>query len=155
VEPETSVQIDPQYDDKVDSSHLTDVIQWTLDHEGVSDPLTVALLITNDENIRRLNLQYRGEDATTDVLAFEMDNGSDSFVSPLAIIPHLGDLVVSYPRAITQAAEHGQSVSDELDRLVVHGLLHLLGYEDHDQHERERMWNRQEAILESIRTPAS
>ena len=128
------------------------MILRTLSHEEISEPLTVALLITDDRNIRRLNLQYLGEDAPTDVLAFGMGESGDGFVSPPAMVRHLGDLVVSYPRAATQAAEYGQSVSDELDRLVVHGLLHLLGYDDHGQQKRERMWSRQEAILEAIHT---
>jgi len=128
------------------------VILRTLSHEGISEPVTVALPVTDDHNIRRLNLQYLGEDAPTDVLAFGMGEGSDGFVLPPAMVRHLGDLVVSYPRAATQAAEYGQSVPDELDRLVVHGLLHLLGYDDHGQQERERMWSRQEAILEAIHT---
>lgn len=118
----------------------------------MSEPLTVALLVTDDYNIRRLNLQYLGEDAPTDVLAFGMGEGTDGFVSPPAMVRHLGDLVVSYPRAAIQAAEYGQSVPDELDRLVVHGILHLLGYDDHGQQEREQMWSRQEAILEAIHT---
>jgi len=128
------------------------LILQTLSEERISEPLTVALLVTDDRNIRTLNLQYLGEDAPTDVLAFGMGESADGFVSPPAMVRHLGDLVVSYPRAATQAAEYGQSVPDELDRLVVHGILHLLGYDDHGQQERERMWSRQEAILEAIHT---
>jgi probable rRNA maturation factor len=155
VEPETSVQIDPQYKDSVDPGRLTEAILRTLDQEGVTEPLTVSVLVTDDDNIRRLNLQYRGEDAPTDVLAFGTEENSDRFVSPPVIIPHLGDLVLSYPRAAMQAAEYNQSVPNELDRLVVHGILHLLGYDDHGQQERERMWSRQEAILETIHTSTS
>ncbi len=55
--------------------------------------------------------------------------------------------MVSYPRALAQAEEYGHSVEQELNRLVVHGLLHLLGYDDQSQAERQKMWDRQEAIL--------
>ena len=152
METEPSVQIHPQFEGRVDPKRLTEVILRTLSQEGISEPMTVALLVTDDHNIRRLNLQYLGEDAPTDVLAFGMGEGTDGFVSPPAMVRHLGDLVVSYPRAAIQAAEYGQSVPDELDRLVVHGILHLLGYDDHGQQEREQMWSRQEAILEAIHT---
>ncbi len=121
----------------------------TLHREGVADPLTLGLLITDDENIRRLNLTYRGEDAETDVLAFGMQNDYDGFVSPPSTPRHLGDVVVSYPRASIQAQACGHSIEEELDRLVVHGLLHLLGYDDQTDQERQTMWDRQEAILKA------
>jgi probable rRNA maturation factor len=110
----------------------------------------VGLLITDDNSIRRLNLEYRGEDSTTDVLAFDMTDGSDGFVSPPSAPPHLGEIVVSYPRALAQAAEYGHSEEEELHRLVIHGVLHLLGYDDRSRSDREAMWRRQEAALRSF-----
>ena len=107
-------------------------------------------MITDDNNIRRLNLEYRGEDRTTDVLAFDMTDGSDGFVSPPSAPPHLGEVVVSYPRALAQATEYGHSEEEELDRLVIHGILHLLGYDDHCRGDREVMWGRQEAAVQAF-----
>jgi len=107
----------------------------------------VGLLITDDENIKRLNLRYRGQDRETDVLAFGMENDQGRFISPPPLPPHLGDVVVSYPRAAAQAEACGHSIEKELDRLVLHGLLHLLGYDDQSDEERQRMWDRQERIL--------
>jgi probable rRNA maturation factor len=118
--------------------------------ESKSGPSTVGLLITDDNSIRRLNLEYRGEDSTTDVLAFDMTDGSDGFVSPPSAPPHLGEVVVSYPRALAQAAEYGHSEEEELHRLVIHGVLHLLGYDDRSRSDREAMWRRQEAALRSF-----
>jgi probable rRNA maturation factor len=126
------------------------VIRHTLELEGRSGPSTVGLLVTDDNSIRRLNLQYRGEDSTTDVLAFAMTDGSDGFVSPPSAPPHLGEIVVSYPRAVAQAAEYGHSEEEELDRLVIHGVLHLLGYDDHSPRDREAMWARQEAAVRAF-----
>ena len=148
---EPGVQIDPAFEGKADDRHLSEVMVRALSEEGLSEPVTVGLLITDDDSIRRLNLQYRGKDSTTDVLAFGMGESSDGFVSPPSMPPHLGDLVVSYPRAASQAAEYGHSVQAKLDRLVVHGVLHLLGYDDQSRQERESMWRRQEAILQAIR----
>jgi probable rRNA maturation factor len=144
---EPSVQVDPEFEARVDQHHLIDVIRHTLELEGKSGPSTVGLLITDDNNIRRLNLEYRGEDRTTDVLAFDMTDGSDGFVSPPSVPPHLGEVVVSYPRALAQATEYGHSEEEELDRLVIHGMLHLLGYDDHSLRDREVMWAKQEAAV--------
>lgn len=112
----------------------------------------MGLLITDDETIRGLNLKYRGRDTETDVLAFGMVDDLDGFVCPPSVPPHLGDVVVSYPRAAEQAAEYNHAVEEELDRLVIHGLLHLLGYDDEDEQGRQQMWARQEALVKSIRS---
>ncbi len=122
----------------------------TIREERLDEPATIGLLITNDDTIRELNLRYRGQHSPTDVLAFPHGEGSDGFVSPPSEPPHLGDIVVSFPRAMAQAAEHGHSVEEELDRLVVHGVLHLLGYDDQSEEEREAMWRRQEAMVRSF-----
>lgn len=135
----------------MDDEHLQRIAEIAL---GEQDPVfsaTVGLLITDDETIRGLNLRYRAQDRVTDVLAFQMLDERDGFVSPPSLPPHLGDVVVSYPRAAIQAAEYGHSVEEELDRLVVHGLLHLLGYDDEDEQKRQEMWTQQEALLKSIR----
>lgn len=122
----------------------------TLRQEGITKPITLGLLITDDDKIRGMNLTYRGEDRETDVLAFGMENDQGRFVAPSSVPIHLGDLVISYPRAVAQAEEYGQSVEEELNRLVVHGLLHLLGYDDQTDEKRHRMWDRQETILEEF-----
>jgi len=122
----------------------------TIREERLDEAATIGLLITNDDTIRELNLRYRGQHSPTDVLAFPHGEGSDGFVSPPSEPPHLGDIVVSFPRAMAQAAEHGHSVEEELDRLVVHGVLHLLGYDDQSEEEREAMWRRQEAMVRSF-----
>jgi probable rRNA maturation factor len=131
----------------VDQATLGELIRQALNNEDIATPLSLALLITNDETVRRLNLEYRGQDSVTDVLAFGMDQADTRFVSPLSLPPHLGDIVVSYPRALAQAEELGHSVEQELNRLVVHGVLHLVGYDDRSDEERQAMWARQEAIL--------
>jgi probable rRNA maturation factor len=147
LEIELSIQTDSQFRTKVDHATLGKLIRQALNNEDIATPLSLALLITDDENIRRLNLEYRAQDSVTDVLAFGIDQADTRFVSPLSLPPHLGDIVVSYPRALTQAEELGHSVEQELNRLVVHGVLHLVGYDDQSDEERHRMWDKQEAIL--------
>lgn len=147
MEIELSVQVDPAFRAKVDQERLDKIILQALLEEGITEPVALGLLITDDETIKGLNLRYRGQDEKTDVLAFDMENDQDQFVSPPLAPSYLGDMVVSYPRAVAQAEEYGHSTEEELDRLVVHGLLHLLGYDDQSDEERQIMWDRQETIL--------
>ena len=65
---------------------------------------------------------------------------------------YLGDVIISYPRAVSQAQEHGHSTEQQLDLLVVHGMLHLMGYDHADEEERAAMWARQDAILSNLST---
>jgi len=91
--------------------------------------LEVGVLLVNDAGMRRLNCLYRGIDRTTDVLSFPLlTNEKRPFTSHLL----LGDIVISLPQAGRQAAEYEATFYQELSRLLVHGLLHLLGY-DHEK----------------------
>ena len=78
--------------------------------------------------MRSLNRRYRGVDRTTDVLSFSLREGGFPSVQP----DLLGDIVISVPRADRQASEAGHSLSREIERLLIHGLVHLLGY-DHER----------------------
>jgi probable rRNA maturation factor len=124
---------------------------------GNADPGSeLGLVITDQEKIRELNLVHLGEDRPTDVLSFPMlpdsedEEDSVDFVTPPDGIAHLGEVIISYPQAVIQAEERGHSVQMEVATLVIHGILHLLGY-DHDEPEREgRMRARESEILTRI-----
>jgi probable rRNA maturation factor len=88
-----------------------------------------------------------GIDAPTDVLAFSAQEETEIFVVAPETVEYLGDVIVSYPRAVAQAGEARHEVEQELDLLIVHGLLHLLGYDHAEEEEKTLMWARQEAIL--------
>jgi probable rRNA maturation factor len=90
-------------------------------------PATVAVRLTGDEELRRLNHDYAGHDAVTDVLSFE---GSG---------PHLGDVAISWPAVVRQGLEYGHGEEVELGLLSVHGLLHLLGWDHQTATPREEM----------------
>jgi probable rRNA maturation factor len=113
----------------------------------------MGLKITGDEEIHKLNLQYLDEDRPTDVLSFPMNEQLDA--APVFVkVPdgklHLGDIVISYPTALKQAEEHNHPVNREIAILLIHGILHLLGY-DHDIPAREqKMHSREAAILTII-----
>ena len=143
-----ATQLDPQIEVEVDEERLHHLAVETLRLEGVAQSFELGLFITDDEGTRELNRRYRGVDEPTDVLAFGGE--VEGFVSP-PDQPQLGDIVISYPQAASQARERGHSVAQEIELLFLHGLLHLLGYEDEMPEKRARMWARQEEVLEALR----
>ncbi len=101
----------------------------------------LSLLITDDSEIRVLNKKFRARDAPTDVLSFPMDDGV-----------LMGDIAVSMERARAQARDAGVSEDEELARLLVHGLLHLLGYEHvHGGRQAAKMRKQEEFLLQCLR----
>lgn len=116
-----------------------------LRHEG--QPGEVALVLTDDQSIQELNRDFLGEDAPTDVLSFSALEEAGPFVSAPEAGGYLGDVIISYPRAVQQAREQGHAVELELDLLVVHGILHLLGYDHATEEEKSLMWSHQDSIL--------
>lgn len=123
--------------------------------EGVQQEYEVGITIMDDEGIRLLNRDYRGIDAPTDVLSFSVsDRGEDEPAvfgegeeEPLI----LGDIVISAERVEKQAAEYRHSTLRELCFLVVHGMLHLLGYDHEDKESEEKMFAKQKQVLESVK----
>lgn len=105
--------------------------------EECPDNTEVSILLTDDAQIAELNNQYRDVDGPTDVLSFSQTEGEDE---PIQGIEDglLGDVVISVETAQRQADEQAKSLESEIDMLLVHGLLHLLGY-DHALPEDERM----------------
>ena len=95
-----------------------------------SRPCELSLVLTDGTKVHELNRDYRGKDASTDVLSFP---ATPAATEP-GESPYLGDVVVSVPQARRQAHEHGREIDDELALLAVHGALHLLGYR-HDTDE--------------------
>ena len=110
----------------------------------------LGIMFVGDQRMRGLNRQYRGKDRTTDVLAFAMREAARPEVSRL-MPDMLGDVVISIPTAWRQAKEARRTLDEELACLLVHGILHLCGY-DHERGEKEarRMHRRERMILRSI-----
>jgi probable rRNA maturation factor len=90
----------------------------------------LSLVLVGNREIRKLNAKYRGKNYPTDVLSFPIVNGVPSDVSLL------GDVVISVEKARQQAQESGETLQEEMVRLLIHGILHLLGY-DHERSERD------------------
>lgn len=114
-----------------------------LAYQAAQGDLTVVL--TNDARLQQLNREYLGVDAPTDVLAFPASERD-----PESGVTYLGDILISIPRATAQAQAAGHPLESEVQLLVVHGALHLLGY-DHDRAAaKSRMWAAQARVLRRI-----
>jgi probable rRNA maturation factor len=117
----------------------------TLEHEAQSLDSELSVILTDDARLHELNLNYLGVDAPTDVLSFPA-----SETDPETGAPYIGDILISIPRAQTQAEAAGHSLEAELQLLVVHGVLHLIGHDHAQAKEKARMWKAQAEILESL-----
>ena len=115
----------------------------TLMNRSADGDLTVVL--TDDARLQELNRAYRGSDAPTDVLSFPATE-----TDPETGALYLGDLLISVPRADAQAKSAGHPLEYEVQLLVVHGVLHLLGYDHATAEEKARMWNAQAEVLERL-----
>ena len=138
---EINVLIDKELKGKFHTSWLKRIAERVLTFQGAGTNVELGLLITTEERVKQLNRDYRGRDEPTDVLAFsareEVGTELPPFVPPPDGVLHLGEVIISYPQAVIQAEEHRHSVRKELAILIIHGVLHLLGYE-HDKPELER-----------------
>jgi probable rRNA maturation factor len=148
--PKIVVRADSAYRKKIDSRRLREAAQKTLAHESAPSRAEITLVITGDDEIRDLNRQYRDVDAPTDVLSFAEAEADARFVAAPDESAYLGDVVISYPRAVAQAVSAGHSVADELLLLVVHGVLHLLGHDHASRAEKRKMWAAQKEILNEL-----
>ncbi len=129
----------------VDRAQLITAAETTLRLISPSRDSDLSLVIGNDALLRKLNHQYRGVDATTDVLSFsagEMDPDTHG--------EYLGDVIISLPRAQDQATANGHPLADELQLLVVHGILHLLGYDHLEHSDKKHMQAAQDLILREL-----
>ena len=118
---------------------LADLITHCLLEEGASGKWQVAVAFMDDSEIRFLHAQFMNNPVSTDILTFPYDDPDMSG----------GDIAICVPVAADQAGEFGKSLSDELAFLILHGVLHLAGYEDGTDDDRAAMLAKQEAILDS------
>lgn len=135
----------------VDKDWVRKIVRQVLKAEGVASPYEVSLVFTDAQRVKQLNRDYRGVDEPTDVLAFYMfpqKESDSSFALPPDGITRLGEIVISYPQATAQAKQQGHSTEKELALLVVHGILHLLGYDHEEREQQEKMRARERQLLE-------
>ena len=151
---EIDALVDKEFEAELDAGWLQNITQKVLIDQHAEANTEMGLLITSQERVRELNRLYRGQDEPTDVLAFDMlpkltaggKAGPAVFTTPPDGVLHLGEVVISYPQAIVQAQEQQHSVRRELAILIIHGVLHLLGY-DHDEPKLKRQMKERETEI--------
>jgi probable rRNA maturation factor len=138
------VQLAARYQAKVKPAVLRQAARATLDHQRLKHRVELTIVITSNAQLRALNRTFREVDAPTDVLSFATDE------RPRPDTIYLGDVVISYPKAREQAQAGGHPIEAELQLLVVHGVLHLLGHDHYTEVEKKAMWKAQAAILKKL-----
>lgn len=140
--------------DQIANPLIESIINTGLFEEAVKKTLSVldssadqdlSIVLTDDEQLQQLNREFLGIDAPTDVLAFPSIE-----VDPDSGRVYLGDVIISYATAYNQAKSAGVPVERELCLLVIHGVLHLLGYDHTDERQKKEMWLVQDAVLNKL-----
>ena len=128
-----------------DYGYLNEVIEYTMNKLDVKKSLFDIIFI-DDEEMHKLNKEYRGIDRTTDVLSFALNDNKHIDT----MINSLGDIFISIPKMISQAEEYEHSEKRELSFLTLHGILHLLGYDHMEKEQEEVMFSLQKEILKDL-----
>jgi probable rRNA maturation factor len=118
------VYIESRY--KASRKRIKRAVETVLFDENMQTPVEVSVAIVGDRKMRSLNKKYRNLDKTTNVLSFPLSEGQEA-VQPASNIVRLGDIVISYPQVIKEAARDEVMVDDKIEELVIHSMYHLLG----------------------------
>lgn len=157
-----AVQVFPAFRNKTSAAWVRTVARAALDAAGAADASGVSIVIADDAAVRTLNAQYHGVRDVTDVLSFawgheghwEGADGKDKhlvgnhqfpFIAPKA--KGIGEVILSYPQAVRQSAEHKRTPTEEVALLITHGVLHLLGHDHAKPAEVKRMRALEEKAL--------
>lgn len=143
------IEIDQNFSDQLEISGLQAVADKILAITETSLDSEIGLQIIEDAQMQELNLQYMGINSPTDVLSFPVP-----FQNPDTGNPYLGDILISYPTAARQAEAAGHPVAEEISLLLVHGILHLLGYDHLTTEDKTAMWDIQDTILTALQINA-
>jgi probable rRNA maturation factor len=135
----------PQEAVPIDRGQMRAVARTVLEGEGVAD-YEISLAFVDDVTIHRLNLRYLKHDEPTDVLSFPLSEPGTKKLS--------GELVIGAEVALVRAREHGHDVQAELGLYVIHGLLHLCGFDDHEDADARAMRERERHYLARLGLPA-
>jgi probable rRNA maturation factor len=136
--------IDSGCNEEIDAIVMERAAQETLRQQSAPDA-DLTLVLTDDKAIRKLNRDFLGNNSPTDVLSFPA-----SETDPETGRRYLGDVVISLPRARQQAEAVEHLVQAEVQLLIIHGVLHLLGHDHAEAEEKARMWAAQTQILEQL-----
>lgn len=140
---------DAELDTLLDSSEVEHICSLVLEREGVERDVEISLSYVDEEEMHALNNEWRGIDRTTDVLSFECDSAFDADI-PDDMTLELGDIILAPEVIARQAPGFGNSPADECRLMLVHGMLHLLGYDHIQDGEAEVMEAREDELLREL-----
>ena len=123
------------------------LLEKTFIHLGVKENYIIDVTIVNNEEIHKINREYRDVDRPTDVISFAFLDDKNEILQGENLPRSLGQIIISYEKAEAQAIEYGHSINREMSFLFVHGLLHLLGYDHMKKEDEEKMFKLQDEIL--------
>jgi probable rRNA maturation factor len=144
------IEVSENLSSETEAEVLVRAAKASLAYHNAPEESDLTILLTTDDQLHKLNLEYLGMDGPTDVLAFPAD-----YIDPDTETAYLGDILISLEMAELQAQAGGHSVEAELELLVVHGVLHLLDYDHAEPDEKSRMWTAQSEILAHLGSPLS
>jgi probable rRNA maturation factor len=139
------IEIAATLEPEISSEKVETAAAEALLHQSAPVEAELTIVLSDDAQLQQLNSQWMGVDAPTDVLSFPSEE-----TDPESGNRYLGDVLISVQRAAEQAAAGGHSAEAEVQLLVVHGILHLLGHDHADADEKARMWQAQGEILSRI-----
>ena len=137
------ITIESKYD--YPASLIERAVQAALTHQKESLDVNLSVVLTDNRRLHKLNRDYLGVDAPTDVLSFPASESD-----PETGARYIGDILISVPSAAKGAKLAGNSLEAELQLLVVHGVLHLLGHDHAKPKDKSKMWKAQAQILEAL-----
>ena len=137
------ITIESKYD--FPSILIEQAVHAALTHQKESLEVNLSVVLTDNRRLHKLNRDYLGVDAPTDVLSFPASESD-----PETGARYIGDILISIPYAAKGAKQAGNSLEAELQLLVVHGVLHLLGHDHAKPKEKAKMWKAQAEILKSL-----
>jgi len=135
---------------ETDIDLIEKLLNFAAEEEDIENGTELSVMIVSNDEIRKINKEYRGKDYATDVISFAMEElGEDEPEIKGAEMPRmLGDIIISFEKAHEQANDYGHSFSRELGFLTIHGFLHLLGYDHIEEEDEKMMFKRQNELLE-------
>ncbi len=134
----------------INKSFFSEITSSIIRKLKVDKDCEINLLLTDNKEIQKLNKVYRKTNCPTDVLAFGFKQGKEKFILPKDNISHLGDIVISLPKAKEQAKEYKHSVREEITILLIHGILHLLGFNHNKKNKALKMRKKEKEILDYL-----
>lgn len=149
------ILISNEQDLSVDEEMLGKIAEYTIAHEGIGNDVELSIALVDEKEMQQLNLKYRGKNKPTDVLSFPTEEIAQEGEEIPGYVPEgfphlLGDVVICPSVALKQAEEYGQTFEQEMGLLLVHGVLHLLGYDHQEEEEAEEMEAREREILKEF-----